>query len=770
MEPSNVTATWLVFQTRPNASQTAKLTVFYAERFRALFATKSPDEWRAELLRVWNTMPDDTFIDTSVLFTEAYHTQLAKDLILSWSTNPPPTTGDIVIVDEIPFSKLSLSPLTPLVLRIQIAPKNVNLILQQVHATAQTEASDLEPFTLDEASLPVYELRQADFQAGTVYLRAPGKYLVMENIVFNPEEVAWNAERGVRPAELGPVLPSTRTHADPSVAMGQALGAFAAIVIAGSSIVLDLQGHRIDQSEEHALQQRFYATIELASAPFVPAQGPFDASTTPNFTPASHCIVRNGTLGRSSHHSIHGNVPSYVLMEGLVCENYEVAAIAINGGKHIWIRDCHLRGQRGALTPSTERVPVAGTYSNARYLVDFARGLPSYEALATAIDIAFFGILQREDWYVWDYDGPSVQLPTGQTVTREQIREAARLFDNPSGLIDGSAYGILSNSRGVAVGGFPDTLPVDAAMHVVIQRVTIANVVGNVVETPALRYQNKAAIDPIGAVLQTRLRARDGTFLACAWNDDAPLVLTRYIGNALLNAQVDVVRNKAAYGARGRRAWADPSFLAWATQESVEPWTASYYVNCDVMMHTVKGVIGLKLDATMGVHVERVSVTRVENVGPLGSDVEGDYTNPTVANAAGVPYEGYQGGDSRGVSVAGSCDVVLRDVEIRDVLSACADVFGVDVLKHTRRVHLKDCIMSGVYRGGQGRRVLDYTCSWDRTINGAVTIPRAMGVHADASVMYGRCEGVSADVGVSWVALGQRGLLALDGGGWEVRA
>lgn len=44
--------------------------------------------------------------------------------------------------------------------------------------------------------------------------------------------------------------------------------------MSGNNIVLDLNGHSIQQTEEHALMQRFFAVVETASGPFIPKQGP----------------------------------------------------------------------------------------------------------------------------------------------------------------------------------------------------------------------------------------------------------------------------------------------------------------------------------------------------------------------------------------------------------------------------------------------------------------------------------------------------------------
>ena len=97
-----------------------------------------------------------------------------------------------------------------------------------------------------------------------------------------------------------------RTQTTPKYqSLGYSLGFFAAIVIAADNVYLNLCGHRIEQSKAFALQQRFFAIIELADAPFIPNQGPGDFSK--KIRSCRNVSIRRGTLGRSSHHGIHGN-------------------------------------------------------------------------------------------------------------------------------------------------------------------------------------------------------------------------------------------------------------------------------------------------------------------------------------------------------------------------------------------------------------------------------------------------------------------------------
>ncbi|MFK7916205.1 MAG: hypothetical protein AB8B93_19995, partial [Pseudomonadales bacterium] len=160
---------------------------------------------------------------------------------------------------------------------------------------------------LSSNALAATELRQQDFTWGTYVIDQPGHYRLAEDISFQPNSPAalqaaiangtidpqTQARLGL-PAAPAPVpaalagtpLASQFQHGpggrfkpggpvtanyDPAA---YGLGFFAAIAITAKNVTLDLGGHRIEQSAEHALLQRFFSVIELANAPFVPRQGP----------------------------------------------------------------------------------------------------------------------------------------------------------------------------------------------------------------------------------------------------------------------------------------------------------------------------------------------------------------------------------------------------------------------------------------------------------------------------------------------------------------
>ena len=87
------------------------------------------------------------------------------------------------------------------------------------------------------------------------------------------------------------------------------LGFFAAITVETDNVIIDMNGFSIEQSEKHNFQQRFYANIEFANAPFIPKQGPSNFQGGTTYKAANTVLLYNSTdniasyLGRSSHHA-----------------------------------------------------------------------------------------------------------------------------------------------------------------------------------------------------------------------------------------------------------------------------------------------------------------------------------------------------------------------------------------------------------------------------------------------------------------------------------
>ena len=194
----------------------------------------------------------------------------------------------------------------------------------------------------------------ADFATGTLIIDKPGAYRLCEDITFHPNPPS----ETVSPAEA--FAPEFGDLYDEN---SFGLGFFSAIAIAADDVDLYLNGHTLEQSKGHALIQRFYANIELNNSPFIADAGPAQfVGEGDTFHASSNVrIIGPGTLGRSSHHGIHGNNNANIEITNVTFEDFEVAAISLNNADGVQIRDNTVIGNR-------KDVPVTGMFSAAHFI------------------------------------------------------------------------------------------------------------------------------------------------------------------------------------------------------------------------------------------------------------------------------------------------------------------------------------------------------------------------------------------------------------------
>ena len=163
------------------------------------------------------------------------------------------------------------------------------------------------------------------------------KFKLSENITFNPNSIKDTARDVNFPTAMEITLAGRVKKSQHDVYDQRAfgIGFFSALIIQASNITIDLNGYKIEQSFEHALQQRFFSVIELASIPFLPTQGPHTFGSS--IKAADRCLITNGTIGRSSHHGIHGNLATNIIIKDIHFENYEVGTISLNGVRNIYV-------------------------------------------------------------------------------------------------------------------------------------------------------------------------------------------------------------------------------------------------------------------------------------------------------------------------------------------------------------------------------------------------------------------------------------------------
>lgn len=520
------------------------------------------------------------------------------------------------------------------------------------------------------------ELRQADFANGTVRLRHSAHYVLMEDIVFEPNPND----------DFLPTAAQTAGGADAEYPIapfgGYHLGFFAAITVEGKNIFLDLNGKTLRQSQVFDLQQRFYANIELASTPFVPPQGPANFGDT--ITSADTCLVANGTLGLSSHHGIHGNSMTKVIIQNLNIIEFEVAGIALNGGTHCLTRNVNICNM-------SRNIQVLSTYSAGRFIQPFLRKI---------IDEQGDPALEFADG---DKKGSEIlaALLGEMTPVLEAVRDGKPvpdgIFKNASGLYDGGGYGIVLNSRGIVVNGFKlSRAGAIGNEDVIIHDVLIENMETGQGEIMGISnasdpnhqpsaYGGKVQVGPVGSVFQIDVvqgKNEDGSPNGA------------YVGNVVSDAKLYVA--KFASGS-GKINITEP-IVNWALSrennlQQVLLDNDYYFVSGgDSMAHIMKGIIGLFISAGKDI---KCFDTRIKKI--INSSLPGfENKSKTSTTAAVVPLkELYNGGASRGIAITGSEQVYMKNMVVDGIKSECGNGCGLDLLNECNTIRARENINIG---------------------------------------------------------------------------
>merc|ERR1719216_37423 len=138
------------------------------------------------------------------------------------------------------------------------------------------------------------------------------------------------------------------------------MGFFAGFAIESDDVTIDLNGHELKMSKTFHHQQRWFSIIEVGSKAFISGQGP--GNFGPYMVYANNVVIKNGIIGRSSHHGIHGNGFTNLVVENVHIRDFEVAGMALNGFVGLEITDVEVG-------PVYQEVPTLGQYGQARIML-----------------------------------------------------------------------------------------------------------------------------------------------------------------------------------------------------------------------------------------------------------------------------------------------------------------------------------------------------------------------------------------------------------------
>ncbi len=483
------------------------------------------------------------------------------------------------------------------------------------------------------ASSIVTELRNTDFKNGPVYLTKSGVYKLMEDIEFNPLP------------NFSDIFDSLASY--PEFDHHFVLGYFAAIIINGRDIELDLNGFTMRQSHIHNLQQRFFALIELADRPFLPGQGP--ANFGSKLTSCANIIIRNGTLGFSSHYGIHGNNMENVTIRNLTIYNYEVAGISLNGGNNITIENVEVR-------QNYQHILVTGLFSNAIFTVKKLMIKQRENAYASIIvdgaTISIDTIINRLVKSITDaYQDIVNNQPIGTTNTDSKI------YDNSINnyLLDGNCYGIALNTVGLLVNEYKQKYE-SRNSNIVLNQIIISDIKCKPVEYLTV---TETPLDQLGLNPQTLPEVNKGSF-----GD-----VIAYFNNVDENGKFSNTNNPLILAQIIGASKVSKTLLEWINKGTSDFYTRINQLtvlnNLDIMAHVFKGTIGLFISSGNSISCNNISISNISNYSDIGKEQFVQTTHD------------YIGARISGVTIVSSQNTNLNNIFINNLYSECGEVYGI---------------------------------------------------------------------------------------------
>mmetsp|Transcript_41398 Transcript_41398/g.66586 ORF Transcript_41398/g.66586 Transcript_41398/m.66586 type:complete len:1075 (-) Transcript_41398:25-3249(-) len=567
----------------------------------------------------------------------------------------------------------------------------------------------------------IVRLYQKDFADGTYRITEPGKYIIMEDIVFDFKAPKGYADEGVvletynGPGDWWPTYDQIDEYPGAGDLKGSYfLGFWAGITIECADVILELNHRKLEMSEAFYYQQSFFALISLTSQVFLPGQGPGFFGADPQS--GENVMIRNGELGLSSHHAIQGNFNKNVLLENLKIHDFKTHGIQFNGFDGLTIRNVDVGPNRKVdrLTPYYAHMKaLLPTYRMMVDNEDVARDVcvnwrspgrddkcvymaEMIEDVQTVLDMAF-------EYVVLDvnYD----EIDVGAYLEDEAMQRKMALWkENRDVLINdhhstqtATLYGIFLNYIGSNVIGWYAGSETTKSHNLFIDNVKIHDLHHDTYENIAFSQGESTASQRILNCLNAPFNAyhifgeeevnmiskcnnyfeENGGRADCKEWRKAGL---SYLGNAITDIQImsfelinryDLSWNYCSAGAADMAALADFAIRGTPFDE-ITPLLVGTH---DPMIHPGKGVMGLRLNGIDQADIQDLKIENIHSSTGIGTLLGGPYE--TVVSQQAPYMNGFSMNMVNGATFTFSTNVVLSNVEISHIISNTGLSFGV---------------------------------------------------------------------------------------------
>jgi len=556
------------------------------------------------------------------------------------------------------------------------------------------EEDEVEP--IDD----VIELWQSDFEEGTYRIQESGTYKIMEDIVldFNAGDTAdpssgksWWPQK-----EQIDDYPGAGTTRD-----AYYLGFIAGITIEVDDVVIDLNEHGISMSRALYYQQRFFSIISLKSVAFPLNQGPGFFGMEPKY--ANNVVIKNGAIGLSSHHGIHGHFNSNVTIEKVHVHSFETHGIQMSHFQDLTIKNveigpsstvAYLKGEYAYArwtVAQLERIMESGVYNDIFpvYFDSREDGLEFVEivdSLKSLMDIAFKYVIGEEE-----YDDDD-----------EDWLAAKDLFINEDGLPYGAVmYGLFLNLYFANV--FTIHPSIKHANTANIEQLKIHGLHHKSVEYLRMdKYHSAMYRNQFNAPLDAK-RVLGGQIYE---GQDMVWGSVHYEGSPLTDASILLAMVTDDWGEQGL-IMMDSNYTNWALGK--HQWDDSTkaghpYLGCnnDRMAHVPKGVIGIRMDGADNVTFRDLEISDLREYSDTGSDLCGEYFDGHYTKFIGggntlqnEPYlYGYTGNRAHGIFTDWSTFTLTGLAKIHDITCDTGLVRGMGLYTKSEMTFADDAVVT----------------------------------------------------------------------------
>ena len=563
-------------------------------------------------------------------------------------------------------------------------------------------------------------LSQKDFLDGTYRIKKSGTYILLEDIEFN-----FNSENDYWPYKYqNEEYPGAGGYRDE-----YNMGFFAGITIECDNVVIDLNEFEMKQSVKFYFQQRFFTIIELSNQIFKPNVGP--ATFGASMIGVSNVDIKNGVLGLSSHMGIHGNYVTNLKVENVHIKDFVTHGVLLNGWENVEMNNIEVG-------PSSTIDYLKGDYGHGRILLyrlkDLENDLINDGSISNIDKRILFDNrddgdsvtlsdiideLELEMEYALNYAMNRVNNKLSENDFLESISadkeiwlKSKQLFVNTNGLPSTAlVHGIFLNlfsgksayikqTQIFSKNAVLNNIYIHDLKHCMIESIRVITDDNSLqwITPMFTQIPGESLFGSMDNLMQFVNTVNNSTKNNNNNNNNSTNDMFsqfKYVGSAMTDGYIalghltdnwDYLGGTTLQSAKTTdKDWRNDmnNLYLWATGEHSASSQWKFGCNQDIMFHSGKGIVGLRIEATDTAILNDIRITNLHQVTPLGSNVCTKFFNSDGTGYSGQTYpmqRGFSGNNLQGISICSSVNVYIDgSVYLSNFVNDYSETSGISV-------------------------------------------------------------------------------------------